>query len=242
MTRSLSQLFCLRKRTAQHKKLQKYKGALPYELVERIIVDAWCSIGDAPARWRFFRTIAILSKIWRDVLHEVVLRYVFIETMIDFVAYERLLSRYDPCARYVSIVLNAVDHTRFRVDEIAKHVPEARFMCLAITIDRRYYFDAILQNLLAKTESLTHLRICWPPLRDSAPSISITWFYPCVFPQCNSPSLGHTMFPEEPCPVYVHSSSSYPRCSTTVQRAYSLSSSGSHIPKFGPTLEYLRCT
>ncbi|KAG1839227.1 hypothetical protein DFJ58DRAFT_110158 [Suillus subalutaceus] len=165
MTRSLLQLFCLRKRTAQE--TQKYRGALPYELVEKIIVDAWCSIGDAPARWRFFRTIAILSKIWRDVLHEVVLRYVFIETMLDFVAYERLLSRYDPCARYVSVVLNAVDHTRFRVDEIAKHVPEAQFICIAITMDRRYYFDAILQNLLAKTESLTHLRICWPPLRDS---------------------------------------------------------------------------
>ncbi|KAG1871110.1 hypothetical protein C8R48DRAFT_70656 [Suillus tomentosus] len=166
MTRSLIKLFCLRKRT-EHQKLQKYRGALPYELVEKILVNAWCSIGDAPSRWRFFRVIAILSKVWRDVLHEVVLRYAFIETMVDFIAYERLLSRYDPCARYVSIVLNAVDHTRFRVDKIAKYVPEARFMCLAITIDRRYYFDAILQNLLAKTESLTHLRICWPPLRDS---------------------------------------------------------------------------
>lgn len=167
MTRSLLQLFCLRKRTAHHKKLQIYRAALPYELVEKIIVDAWCSFGDAPARWRFFRVIAILSKVWRDVLHEVVLRYVFIETMLDFIAYERLLSRYDPRARYVSAVLNAVDFTRFRVDEIAKHVSQTRFMCLAITVDRRYYFDAILQNLLAKTESLTHLRICWPPLRDS---------------------------------------------------------------------------
>ncbi|KAG2057078.1 hypothetical protein BDR06DRAFT_216847 [Suillus hirtellus] len=152
MTRSLIQLFCLRKRT-EHQKLQKYRGALPYELVEKILVNAWCSIGDAPSRWRFFRVIAILSKVWRDVLHEVVLRYAFIETMVDFIAYERLLSRYDPCARYVSIVLNAVDHTRFRVEKIAKRY--------------YFYFDAILQNLLAKTEHLTHLRICWPPLRDS---------------------------------------------------------------------------
>lgn len=72
------------------------------------------------------------------MLHDVVLRYVFIETMVDVIAYERLLSRYDPRARYVSAVLNAVDFTRFRVDEIAKHVPQTRFMCLAITVDRRY--------------------------------------------------------------------------------------------------------
>ncbi|KAG0702740.1 hypothetical protein DFH29DRAFT_488171 [Suillus ampliporus] len=167
MTRLLSQLFCLRRCKAQHMKLHKYRNALPYELVEKIIVDAWCSIGDASARWHFFRAISILSKVWRDVLHDVVLRYVFIETMVDFVAYERLLSRHDPCTQYISIVLNAVDNKQLHVDEIAKHVPETRFMCLAITVDRRDYFGMILQSLLAKTESLTHLRMCWPPLHDS---------------------------------------------------------------------------
>src|SRR6267154_3083802 len=150
----------------QHKELKKYKCALPYELVEQIIVTAWCSTGSSSVRWHFFGVISILSKLWRDVLYDVVLRYAFIETKVDFVAYERLLLRHDPRARYVSIVLDAVDKP-FRVDEVAKHVPETRFMCLAITMDRRDYFGMILQNLLAKTGSLTHLRICWPPLHHS---------------------------------------------------------------------------
>jgi hypothetical protein len=134
--------------------------------VEKILVDAWCSIGDSYTRWHFFGVISILSKVWRDVLYDVVLRYAFVESKPDFVMYERLFSHHDPRARYISIVLNAVDK-QFRVEEIAKHVPETRFMCLAITADRRDYFCTILQSLLAKTKSLTHLRICWPPLHNS---------------------------------------------------------------------------
>ncbi|OJA12329.1 hypothetical protein AZE42_02772 [Rhizopogon vesiculosus] len=163
LLRLSSKLFCLCKRKAQ---LHKYKGALPYELVEKILVDAWCSIGDSSTRWHFFGVVSILSKVWRDVLYDVVLRYAFVESKPDFVMYEKLLSRHDPRARYISIVLDAVDK-QFRIDEIAKHVPEARFMCLAIITDRRDYFGTILQSLLAKTESLTHLRICWPPLHNS---------------------------------------------------------------------------
>lgn len=210
LLRFLSKLFCLRKRkgwlprarhldgteslAVQHKTLHKYRSALPYELVEKIILDAWCSIGDPRTRWNFFRVISILSKVWRDVLCDVVLRYAFLESNLDFVMYEKLLSRHDPCARYISIMLNAAVDRQYRVDEIAKHVPQARFMCLAITADRRDYFGTILQSLLAKTESLTHLRICWPPLRNSfacpLPSViimSVTHLYIARHP---SASLG----------------------------------------------------
>lgn len=161
--------------------------------MEKIILDAWCSIGDPRTRWDFFCVISTLSKVWRDVLCDVVLRYAFLESKLDFVMYERLLSRRDPCARYISIMLNAAVDKQCRVDEIAKHVPRTRFMCLAVTADRRDYFGTILQSLLAKTESLTHLRICWPPLHSFACPIStvtitsVTHLYIAHYP---SASLG----------------------------------------------------
>ncbi|KIJ65074.1 hypothetical protein HYDPIDRAFT_39716 [Hydnomerulius pinastri MD-312] len=123
----------------------------------------------------------MVSRLWNTIMLDVALHHVFIESKLDYIAYHSVISRYlakqgsqlgDPAhaalskRNLVSIALDTVDKP-FEIPDVSSLVPDVHFMALAILTDRRSNFNLILPYLLMDRPSLTHLRLCWPPLGRS---------------------------------------------------------------------------
>ncbi|KAH7914730.1 hypothetical protein BJ138DRAFT_1143152 [Hygrophoropsis aurantiaca] len=178
------------------------KSALPYELIEAIVREAWTAT-DIQTRWQLFRAISTLSRLWRAVLIDVALRHVFFESTLDLMAYRSLIARHlilngaeigddfhRSFAKHICVSLSIDSVSKpFEVSQVAELIPNARFISLSILVDRRYLFSSIVPHLLTDRPSLTHLRLCWPPLERS---------YSCSMPSAVVTSVTHLHIPRHP--------------------------------------------
>ncbi|KAH7923889.1 hypothetical protein BV22DRAFT_1130265 [Leucogyrophana mollusca] len=122
---------------------------------------------------------------------------------MDFVAYRALIKRhlnhngsqtgdsYHQSFSKHTLVSIAVDslNKHFEVSQAAELIPNARFISLSILVDRRYLFNNIVPYLLTDRPSLTHLRLCWPPLGRS---------FSCAMTNVVISSVTHLHIPRHP--------------------------------------------
>ncbi|KAI0654628.1 hypothetical protein C8Q70DRAFT_925263 [Cubamyces menziesii] len=68
---------------------------LPNELIHCIIHEAWFSLVDYEwgDRWELYRSLSLVSRLWRDIMTTVALRCVMIQTPQDFSVYRHLVTR-----------------------------------------------------------------------------------------------------------------------------------------------------